>query len=136
MNETDKQENWGLINLDTGEVTEIDRVDTTPGRWEKVWSKTLANMLDTCGDSQTRVVATLIRNRDTANFVNLTTEELSAKAKVSRKTVTRTLKALEDKNFIHRVRNGKLMFSPHVLRRGDTSMGMAVVTMWEQENEQ
>jgi DeoR/GlpR family transcriptional regulator of sugar metabolism len=65
----------------------------------------------------------------------MTLDELSAKAKVSRKTVTRTLKALEDKNFIHRIRNGKLMFSPHVLRRGDTSMGMAVVTMWEQEHE-
>lgn len=135
MNGTENQENWGLINLDTGEVTEIDRVDSSPGRWEKVWSKTLANMLDTTGDQQTKVIATLIRRRDMANFVNLTTEEIAEKAKVSRKTVTRTLKALEDKNFIHRIRNGKLMFSPHVMRRGETSQGLAVVTMWEQENE-
>lgn len=135
MTETPEQEDWALFNRNTGEIIPIDKIDGTPGRWEKVWSKTLANMLDHCGDEKTRVIATLIRNRDTANFVNMTLDELSAKAKVSRKTVTRTLKALEDKNFIHRIRNGKLMFSPHVLRRGDTSMGMAVVTMWEQEHE-
>jgi DNA-binding transcriptional ArsR family regulator len=135
MNESDNQDNWGLINLDTGEVTQIDRVDTSPGRWEKVWSKTLANMLDAGGDHQCKVIATLIRRRDMANFVYMTIAEIAEKAKVSRKTVTRTLKALEDKNFIHRIRNGKLMFSPHVMRRGESSQGMAVVTMWEQENE-
>ena len=135
MSETDKQEKWGLINLDTGEVTEIDRIDTTPGRWERVWGKTLANMLDSCGDHQSRVIATLIRRRDMANFVYMTTAEIADKAKVSRKTVTRTLAALEAKNFIHRIRNGKLMFSPHVMRRGEASQGMAVVTMWEQEND-
>jgi DeoR/GlpR family transcriptional regulator of sugar metabolism len=68
-----------------------------------------------------------------ANYVYMTISEIAAKSKVSTKTVNRTLKALEDKNFIIRVRNGKLMFSPHVMRRGETSQGLAVVTMWEQE---
>lgn len=127
--------NWGIINMDSGEITPVDRMDEKPGRWDKVYGKQLANMLEAGGEDRARVIAALVRNKDMANFVHLTVTELATKAKVSTKTVHRTLKALEDKNFIHRIRNGKLMFSPHVINRGDTSMGLAVITMWKQETE-
>jgi DNA-binding transcriptional ArsR family regulator len=130
-----EQTNWGIINMDTGDITPVDRMDGTPGRWDKVYGKQLANMLDAGGEDRARVIATLVRNKDMANFVHLTVTEIAEKSKVSTKTVHRTLKALEDKNYIHRIRNGKLMFSPHVINRGDTSMGLAVVTMWKQETE-
>jgi DNA-binding transcriptional ArsR family regulator len=133
MTEKTKEDRWGLYNYETGEITPVDRMDTKPMRWEKSYGKALANMLDAGGDDRARVVATLIRRRDMANYVYMTISEIAAKSKVSTKTVNRTLKALEDKNFIIRVRNGKLMFSPHVMRRGETSQGLAVVTMWEQE---
>lgn len=132
--ETPKSD-WAIINTKTGEMTPIDRYDTSPARWDKAWGKALANMLDAGGEDRARVIATLIRRKDMANFVHLTVSEIAIRSKVSTKTVTRTLKALEDKSFIHRVRNGKLMFSPHVIRRGETSQGLAVVTMWQQETE-
>jgi len=136
MTDTKKDDRWGLINLDTGEVTDIDRVDMPAARWEKAYGKAIANMLDASGEDRARVIATLIRKRDAANFIHLTVSEIAAKSNVSTKTVHRTLKALEDKNFIHRIRNGRLMFSPHVIRRGETSQGLAVVTMWDQERKQ
>ena len=131
--ETPKSD-WALINTKTGEMTPIDRYDTNPARWDKAWGKALASMLDAGGEDRARVIATLIRRKDMANFVHLTVAEIALKSKVSTKTVARTLKALEEKDFIHRIRNGKLMFSPHVMRRGETSQGLAVVTMWEQEH--
>lgn len=132
---TNASTEWSLINNVTGELVPVDRTDTNPARWDKAWGKALANMLDAGGEDRARVIATLIRRKDMANYVHLTIAEIAEKSKVSAKTVTRTLKALEDKKFIHRIRNGKLMFSPHVMRRGETSQGLAVVTMWEKENE-
>lgn len=132
---TNDDTQWGLINRDTGEIIDIDRVDGSPDRWDRVYGRALANMLDAGGEDRSRVIATLVRKKDLMNFVHLTILEIAEKSKVSSKTVTRTLKALEDKNFIHRIRNGKLMFSPHVIRRGQHSKGMAVVTMWQKETE-
>jgi predicted transcriptional regulator len=122
-----------LLNVKTGAIEPIDRIDASPQRWDKAWGKALADMLDAGGEDRARVIATLIRKRDLMNFVHLTIKEIADRSKVSTKTVHRTLQALEDKGFIHRIRNGKLMFSPHVIRRGKNSMGMAVVTIWEQQ---
>jgi len=130
---SDSKPQWGLYEYETGEITPIDRTDTDPRRWDRAWGHALASMLDAGGEDRARVIATMMRKKDMANYVHLTIAELAQKSKVSTKTVTRTLKALEDKNFIKRIRNGKLMFSPHVMRRGETSQGLAVVTMWERE---
>jgi len=126
---------WGLINMVTGEVEPIDRLDTPSRRWDKAWAHALANMLDAGGEDRARVIAVLLRKKDNLNFVHLTLQEIAKFGKVSTKTVTRTLKALEDKHFIKRIRNGKLMLSPDVINRGEKSIGMAVVTIWKQEQD-
>ena len=125
---------WVLLNTETGEETPLDRVDTEPRRWDKAWGHALASMLDAGGEDRARVIATILRRKDQMNYIHMTVGEIAEKAKVSTKTVTRTLKALEDKRFIKRIRNGKLMLSPDVINRGSNSLGMAVVTIWKQEH--
>lgn len=136
MQEFDTTEcDYGLIDMKTGEVTPMDIVRNVPGRWDKVYGKALAMMLNSSGEQRTLVIAALIAKRDKLNFIHSTISEIAKSAGVSTKTVNRTLKELEAKNFIHRIRNGKLMFSPNVIRTGENSVGLMVVSMWEKETD-
>ena len=134
MNQT-QESKWLLIDKETGEQLDIDVVQASPRRWDKAWGSAIANMLDAGGEDKSRVIAVLFRRKDSMNYVNMTAVEIAEAAKCSEKTVSRTLAALEEKNFIVRIRRGKIMISPHVLCRGEYAKGMAVVTMWKKETE-
>jgi DNA-binding transcriptional ArsR family regulator len=126
---------WYMYNPTSDEgFIPVDKVDNNPMRWDKAWGHQLANLLDAGGEDKARVIAVLFRKKDYHNYINLTMSQIAEIAKVSTKTVSRTLKALEDKHFIVRVRNGRIMLSPKVINRGDRSHGMAVLTMWKTEN--
>ena len=127
------QSDWLLIDRKTGEQLDVDILETDPRRWDKAWGRQIANMLDAGGDDRARVIATLFRRKDSMNYVHLTVGEIAEKSGVSTKTVSRTLKALEDKKFIVRLRQGRLMISPHVICRGEQAKGMAVITLWKKE---
>ena len=135
MNKRNKDEpRLGIINLDTGVIEEYDVIEEKVDKstWARVWGKQLAAMLDVGGEDKTRVIATLIRSRDAMNFIHLTVGEIAERSKTSTKTVSRTLKSLEDAGFIVRIRQGKIMLSPKVMCRGDRAMGMAVIHTWEE----
>lgn len=67
--------------------------------------------LDDLGAKQLEVIKYLIKNIGTdVNYVIITTYELAKKANVSRKTVSSTLKLLEDHGFITR-RIGSIHFN-------------------------
>ena len=130
------ESSYTIINNRTGEVSQVDGIEErTSDRWDKVWGKQLANMLDAGGEDRARVIATLLRKKDLMNVVHLTVSEIAERSKTSTKTVTRTLKALEDKGFIIRMRQARLMITPKVICRGGRSQGMAVITLWESEQE-
>lgn len=128
------EDQWYMINPtnDQGFIP-VDMVKDSDKRWDKAWGHSIAAMLDAGGEDKARVIAVLFRKKDYHNYINLTMAEIGKYAKVSTKTVSRTLKALEDKGFIVRVRNGRIMLSPNVINRGSRSHGMAVLTMWKAE---
>lgn len=124
-----------LINPETGERWPIDAMfDPKEGRWEKVFAKNLARMLDLVGDEKMKVVTYLIRHKDYLNVVNSTIREIAEETGVSTKTVNRVLKTLQSQNYLQKVRNGKYVFSPHVMRHGKASIGAAVITLYDKED--
>lgn len=127
---------FSLLNNVTGEVTPITTFYSgKKDMWEKVYAKSLADMLEISGDEKTRVIACLIKHKDSMNRVNETTASLAEKSGVSTKTVKRTLKILQDNNFIHRVRNGLWLFSPNIMVNGKSGYGAAVFRKWDMEKE-
>ena len=125
-------ENLSLINNETGEVYPID-VLHKPGaaRWEKVYAKSLADMLEITGDEKTQVIAYLIRKKDYQNRVIATMREIADSTGVSLKTVNRTMQTLKKNNYILKIRNGLWRFSPHVMMNGKASIGAAVIRMYD-----
>jgi len=122
-----------LVNRNTGEEYEIDILyDPKATRWEKVFATNLANMLQIVGDEKTQVISYLIKQKDYLNIVNATIDEIAEGANVSGKTVSRVLNVLRKANFLHKVRNGKWRFSPHVMRHGKASIGAAVIKLYDE----
>ena len=125
-------ERYGLYDYETGEVLPLVTATETD-RWEKVFAKTLANMLDLIGEERIKVLAYMIKVKDKQNRVIETVRSLSEATGVSTKTVNNTLKTLSENNYIHRVRSGLIRFSPHVMVDGFKGHHMAVLRHWSEE---
>jgi hypothetical protein len=126
---------YGIINLDTGEIEPIQVYETKGAeRWEKVYARTLVDMLNITSESKTRIVAYLIKHKDYNNVIMAPVRKIAEETGCSPDTVQRTLKLLEDNKFIRRLQRGVIMFSPHVMRSGRTDQGMAIVRRWHEED--
>lgn len=121
-----------IINMDTGETMAFDQL-IVPGqeRWDKVYSKNLARMLDMVGDEKMKVVAFMIRKKDTMNLISATMREISEDTGVSLTTVNKVLKIMQKGDFIHKIRGGKWRLSPRVICGGKQSVGMATINYYD-----
>jgi len=125
---------YSLIDNETGEISELDVIiDPKKMKWQKVYAKALADMLEITGDEKTSVIAYLIRNKDYENRVIATMRVISEGTGVSVKTVNRTMQILQKSNYLHKVQNGVWRFSPHIMVTGVGTLGAAVVRMYDNE---
>ena len=124
---------WQMINKRTGEVRDLVTFtdEGKKDRWEKVYAKSLCNMLEITGDEKTKVIAFMLKNRDYENRIMETIRSIAEETGVSTKTVNRTLKLLQDNNYLHKIRNGLWRFSPHIMVNGKSQVGAAVFRYWE-----
>lgn len=106
------------INADTGEIRETVEVEKYVGRDEHfmiAYLSEIINMIDTLGNKKMQIVKYILQNMCKANnTLFCTIRELAEKTGTSTRTVTETLKALEETKIIER-RTGGLMVSPHLM---------------------
>ena len=132
MNLQDIQDDLALINTKTGEIYEVDMLhDPKTAKWQKVYAKNLADMLEITGNGQTMVIAYLIKKKDWSNKITATMRVISKDTGISLKTVSRTMKILQDSNYLLKVSNGVWRFSPHVMCNGKASIGAAVIRYYD-----
>jgi DNA-binding transcriptional regulator YhcF (GntR family) len=127
-------EDWQLVNKKTGEVRDLVAfTDDKKERWEKVYAKNLAELLNIAGDERTQVIAYLIKEKDYKNRVMGTIRSVAKETGVSTATVNRTFQILQENNFLHKIQNGFWRFSPHIMVNGSHATMMATLREWEQE---
>lgn len=123
-----------LIDMETGETFDVDILVSSkqPDRWDRVYPKQLARMLDMMGDERIKVISFLIRRKDHLNTIVATMREISDKTGVSLKTVSRVMKKMQEEDYIHKVRNGKWRFSPRIICNGDHRLAMATINYYDE----
>lgn len=125
---------YSLINNETGEISELDVFfDPNKMKWQKVFAKNLANMLDITGDEKTRVIAYLIKHKDYENRIIATMRGIATELGISPQTVNKVMKIMQDNNYIHKIQNGVWRFSPHIMVTGVGTLGAAVVRIYDNE---
>jgi DNA-binding HxlR family transcriptional regulator len=137
MTETVKiTDEWQLIHRETGEVRDLITFEDTSKRerWDKVYARSLADVLNLVGDEKTKIIAYLIRSMDHQNRIVASMRSISQATEISTTTVNKTLQILQKHNYLHKVQNGVWRFSPHVMMRGNSKFGAAVIRSWISES--
>jgi hypothetical protein len=128
-----KDPEFSLINLQTGEEIPLDTLMSSDKaeRWDKVYTKNLARMLDMIGDEKMRVISYLLRKKDGLNQISATMREIAESTKVSTNTVNKVMKAMQAGDYIHKIRGGKWRLSPRLICGGKTSIAMATINYYD-----
>ena len=115
---------------ETGEVITAAEILRPVGRQGFViaYLSTIIEMIETLGNKKMQVVKHILRDMDKGTNTYLTsTRELAVKTGVSTKTVTETLKLLENAKIITR-RLGAIMVNPLLLHQGREAKERALLT--------
>lgn len=123
---------YQVIDRVTGEEINVDFFieKTNKNTWQKAYAKTLAEYIQ-CGDGKAvNLLAYIIKEKDINNMVHGTQRELAKNASVSLDVVTRTMRALQAKKLIKKVRAGCYMVSPDVMSNGSTKRGVIMMRAW------
>jgi len=119
--------------MDTGEEIPFDQLVSSdkPDRWDKVYTKNLARMLDMMGDEKMRVISYLLRKKDSFNGISATMREIAEATEVSTNTVNKVMKAMQNGDYIQKVRGGKWRLSPRLICGGKNSIAMATINYYD-----
>ncbi len=124
---------YKLLDTQTGEFINVQVLLEKVGSngWEIAYVKTLAEFMNIKGTSVTKVLSFLLKEKDGSNRIHGTQIEIAKDAKVSVPTVKTVFKALLEKGFLKRVRNGLYMITPKVMRNGNKQKGAMLLRLWD-----
>ncbi len=125
-------ETYMVVDRITGEELDVSIFieKVSQSGWQKAYAKTLSEYIK-CGDGKSvDLLSYMLEKKTSENIVNGTQRELAAKAKVSIGVVSRTLKALQEKEMVKLVRHGCYMLNPDILRNENNKQGAMVIRLW------
>lgn len=118
------------VNQRTGEIIETTEILKPVGRqgFMITYLTTILEFIETIGNKKMKIIKYILTNMDkSTNTYLTTTRELAEKTETSPKTVTETLKLLEEKNIIQR-RTGAIMINPRLIHKGNNNKEKALLT--------
>lgn len=122
-----------LVDPETGQVLEM--IQTTKLRYGskpfwKCYLKEFLTVMDTLSGRQFDVFIYIIRKtKQSDNRFIGTYDKIMKDTGCSRKVIAKTLKSLQDCNFIRKVQNGIWMINPNILMKGD---GQKQLGLWRE----
>ena len=108
------------INQRTGEIQEMQviNIQERDFNFHKIWLEHILTSIDLIGNQKTKLAFWIMNNLDKENRLIMTQREIAARTKMSTKTVTDTLKALMNSNFLQKIHSGAYRINPDVLFKG------------------
>lgn len=109
-----------FIDPETGEIhkMQVTDIEERDANFHKIWLGHMLESLDMIGNQKIRVAMFILNNINTDNEFIMTYRIISEKTGISTKTITETMKALQESNFIKKIRNGYYRLNPDILFKG------------------
>jgi len=129
------KEKW--INANTGEQIEVDKTVKKAGRqgFMITYLSSIVRLIDTLGNKKMEVVKYILDNMELSNNTLIATQkEIAKKCQVSRPTVSKTLKLLDEANIIQK-RVGSIILHPKLAHRGSEEKEKYLLTKFTQFEE-
>ncbi|MED4885476.1 replication/maintenance protein RepL [Bacillus smithii] len=121
------------VNPDTGEVEDFQviSVEERDANFHKLWLGHIISTLDLIGNQKIKVLSFILENLNSENMLLMTLREIADKTEISYKTVADTFKALQESNFLKKVRSGTYQVNPDVIFKGGKNNRLNVLIKYQ-----
>lgn len=120
------------LNTTTGELVamQVTSVEERDFNFSKVWMRSFLTTLDLVGNAKTKVAYWIIDHIDRMNQLTYTYRQIASETGMSLDTVTATMKALLDADFLRRKNQGCYIVNPNVIYKGSHNARLNVLTQY------
>jgi len=120
----------------TGEIEDFQVVhmEDRDFNFHKVWLEHIINSLELIGNQKTRLAFWILDNLDRESKLTMTYRQISVKSGISLETVSVTMKALIESNFLQRINQGAYRVNPDVIFKGTRPGRLNVLYQYQQTN--
>lgn len=123
------------IKQDTGEIAEMQvvRIEERDANFHKLWLGHILQSIDLIGNQKTKLAFWILENLDSNNQLIKTQRKIAEETNMSTKTVSTTIKALIESNFIIKINSGAYRINPDVLFKGGKEKRLNVLLQYQNE---
>lgn len=126
-----------LVDQDTGEVIQVDQITKRVYGTKQFWKVYLMDFLSVLGIIDSRQLDVFIYIAENTNSAtNLfigTYDKIGKETGVSRQTISRIMKKLQDNNFVHKVQQGVWAVNPNILMKGNDTKRQILLSYYENQ---
>ena len=125
------------INANTGELEDfhVKSLQDRDFNFTKVWLNSILQTLDMLGNQKTKVAYHIIDNLNKENQYIGTQRQIAEKTGISLKTVSVTMKALLNADFLRNLNSGVYCVNPDVLFKGTRPARLNVLQQYNKAEE-
>lgn len=125
------------IKRDTGELTEMQvvEIEEKDANFHKLWLGHILQSIDLIGNQKTKLAFWILNNLNSDNQLIMTQRKIADKSGMSYQTVSRTIKALIDSNFLVKINSGAYRINPNVMFKGGKTKRLNVLLQYHDEQE-
>lgn len=123
------------IKQDTGELAEMQvvKIEERDANFHKLWLGHILQSIDLIGNQKTKLAFWILDNLDSNNQLIKTQRVIAEETNMSTKTVSTTIKALIESNFLLKINSGAYRVNPDVLFKGGKENRLNVLFQYNKE---
>lgn len=108
------------VNANTGELEEMSviSVEERDFNFHKLWLHNILNTIDLIGNQKIKFAFWIIEHLNSENQLNYTVRQLETETGFSKATISRTMKALMECDFLRKKHSGCYVVNPDILYKG------------------
>ena len=126
-----------IMDVDTGEMMTVDQITKRVYGTKNFWKCYLMDFLTVLGvmdSKQVDIFIYIVENTNQSNNTFLGTyDKIANDVGVSRPTIARIMKKLQENNFVKRIQNGAWLVNPNILMKGNDSKRQILLSYYESD---
>ena len=126
-----------IMDVDTGEMMTVDQITKRVYGTKNFWKCYLMDFLTVLGvmdSKQVDIFIYIVENTNQSNNTSLGTyDKIANDVGVSRPTIARIMKKLQENNFVKRIQNGAWLVNPNILMKGNDSKRQILLSYYESD---
>ena len=118
-----------FLNQQTGEIVpmQVIQMEDRDFNFTKIWLQNIINSIDLIGNQKTRLAFWIIEHLNRENQLIMTFRTIAEQSGISIDTVKKTMKALQQANFLKKQQAGVYVVNPDVLFKGGHNNRMRIL---------